>query len=95
MPSAIYKHSLFVVVSGTQTWTASLYFRQEWTDSRLLLNASDTESLARLGNDGVSRLWVPDVYFSNSKEDRKHDITVPNHLIYVNISTGRVLYSQR
>ena len=74
----------------------SFYFRQEWTDPRLIVNASDSNfTTASIGFSDVSRLWLPDVYFSNSKEDRKHDVTVPNQLLYVTINTGRVLYSQR
>ena len=60
-----------------------------------MLNASDMEGVARLVNDDITKIWLPDVYFSNSKVDRKHDVTVPNHLIYVNVSTGHILYSQR
>ncbi|XP_070193801.1 glycine receptor subunit alpha-4-like [Littorina saxatilis] len=77
------------------TWTASFYFRQEWTDPRLILLTADPENRVQLGGDHINRLWLPDTYFSNSKIDRKHDVTVPNHLMYINITSGRVLFSQR
>ena len=49
----------------------------------------------KLDRDDVNKLWVPDMFFSNSKEGRKHKLTVENHLVYINASTGRILYSQR
>ena len=76
-----------------QTWTASFYFRQEWTDPRLILG--ENAGRVKLDGDDVGKLWLPDVFFSNSKEGRKHQLTVENHLVYINASTGRMLYSQR
>ncbi|XP_076469401.1 glycine receptor subunit alpha-2-like [Babylonia areolata] len=76
------------------TWGASFYLRQEWTDERLVLEVGNGNKV-KLDRGHVSKLWLPDLFFPNSKEGRKHVLTVPNHLIYVNTSTGRVLYSQR
>ncbi|KAK7101788.1 glycine receptor subunit alpha-2-like [Littorina saxatilis] len=75
------------------TWTASFYLRQEWVDDRLVIGPG----AGRVKMDGshISEFWVPDVFFSNNKDGRKHHLTVDNHLLYVNGTNGRILYSQR
>ena len=41
-----------------------------------------------------SKVWMPDLFFSNEREGRKHNIIVPN--VYVRISpNGSILYSIR
>ncbi|KAL8617938.1 hypothetical protein ACOMHN_052889 [Nucella lapillus] len=75
------------------TWSASFYLRQEWTDSRLVLD--DAGTLVKLDGEHVAKLWRPDLFFSNNKQGRKHELTVPNHLVYINSSSGHILYSQR
>nr|KAG5697077.1 hypothetical protein BaRGS_001993 [Batillaria attramentaria] len=75
------------------TWTSSFYMRQEWTDPRLIVD--DYNGTVTLGHDQVSSLWLPDVFFSDSKEGRAHVLTVPNKMLRVTAKTGRILYSQR
>lgn len=75
------------------TWTSSFYMRQEWTDPRLALR--DHNESVTLSHRQVTSLWLPDVFFSDSKEGRAHVLTVPNKLLRINVSTGRILYSQR
>ncbi|XP_076469682.1 glycine receptor subunit alpha-4-like [Babylonia areolata] len=84
------------------TWTLSCYIRQEWNDPRLMLPNTTTgggapggRGLVQMGYQEVDRLWLPDIFFSNSQEDRKHLVTVPNHLVYIDPDTGNVIYSQR
>ena len=41
-----------------------------------------------------TKVWMPDTFFSNEKEARRHEIIVPN--VYVRIfPNGEILYSIR
>ncbi|XP_046363555.2 glycine receptor subunit alpha-2-like [Haliotis rufescens] len=73
-------------------FSASFLLRQEWRDPRLKyddLNRSIVISEKRLDS-----LWVPDLYFPNSKRASRHEITTPNVLILLS-PDGTILYSQR
>lgn len=41
------------------------------------------------------KIWMPDTFFQNEKDGRKHEIDTPNVLIRVYNGTGRILYSVR
>ena len=71
--------------------TASFYLRQQWLDPRLSHPAATAILLSQRRKDDI---WVPDLYFSQSKDEQSHDITVPNILIRVH-PDGTILYSQR
>ena len=69
-----------------------VYLRQLWQDSRLtteLFNGSIT-----LNHECISKIWVPDLFISNSKYGLFHDITVPNILLRID-NDGNIIYSQR
>ncbi|XP_046363512.2 glycine receptor subunit alpha-2-like [Haliotis rufescens] len=73
-------------------FSASFFLRQSWRDHRLAyddLNTSVVISEKRLDS-----LWVPDLYFPQSKRESRHDITIPNVMIRLS-PDGSILYSQR
>ncbi|XP_067683376.1 glycine receptor subunit alpha-2-like [Haliotis asinina] len=73
-------------------FSASFFLRQSWRDHRLAydeLNSSIVISEKRLDS-----LWVPDLYFPQSKRESRHDITIPNVMIRLS-PDGSILYSQR
>ena len=41
------------------------------------------------------KIWMPDTFFQNEKDGKKHDIDTPNVLLRVYNSTGKILYSVR
>ncbi|KAL8566171.1 hypothetical protein ACOMHN_041326 [Nucella lapillus] len=53
------------------------------------------QSVVKLRESSVDSVWQPDLFFSNSKEGVRHQLTMPNRLLYVNVSTGRVRSTQR
>ncbi|XP_043925025.1 gamma-aminobutyric acid receptor subunit pi [Protopterus annectens] len=72
-------------------YTATIFLRQRWIDSRLLFDGNKSLSLdGRL----VELLWVPDTFIVDSKKSFLHDITVENRLIRI-FSNGTVLYALR
>ena len=72
--------------------TASFYLRQQWRDPRLASSTSNQTVL--LNHRRVDSIWLPDMYFSQSKNEYSHIVTVPNLLIRVR-PDGTILFSQR
>ncbi|KAJ8297636.1 hypothetical protein KUTeg_024167 [Tegillarca granosa] len=72
-------------------YSVDMYFRQTWEDPRLKFNHPGIVKL-ELDNKMISRVWVPDTYFSNEKEARFHDVTVPNRLLFI-YNNGTVRYN--
>ncbi|XP_018611885.2 gamma-aminobutyric acid receptor subunit pi [Scleropages formosus] len=72
-------------------YTATIFLRQRWTDSRLVFPGNESVSMdGRL----VSLLWIPDTFIPDSKRSFLHDVTVENRLIRI-FSNGTVLYALR
>ncbi|KAG7518778.1 hypothetical protein JOB18_043464 [Solea senegalensis] len=72
-------------------YTATIFLRQRWRDSRLVFPGNESVSLdGRL----VSLLWIPDTFIPDSKRSFLHDVTVENRLIRI-FSNGTVLYALR
>jgi len=82
-----------------QEYSTQFTFREEWYDTRLAYEKLDPK-------DGTTHLppfvilahgqliWMPDTFFQNEKEARKHDIDKPNVLIRI-YPDGKILYSVR
>ncbi|KAI6233929.1 BMA-AVR-14, isoform b [Aphelenchoides fujianensis] len=84
-------------------YSAQFTFREEWWDARLayerfsddntqvppfvVLATSDSADLSR-------QVWMPDTFFQNEKEARRHLIDKPNVLIRI-YPNGQILYSVR
>ncbi|XP_061899720.1 gamma-aminobutyric acid receptor subunit pi-like [Entelurus aequoreus] len=72
-------------------YTATIFLRQRWRDSRLVFPGNESVSVdGRL----VSLLWIPDTFIPDSKRSFLHDVTVENRLIRI-FSNGTVLYALR
>ncbi|XP_032785554.2 glutamate-gated chloride channel [Daphnia magna] len=70
-----------------------LTFREEWLDDRLKFENMQGRMKYLTLND-PSKVWMPDLFFSNEREGHFHNIIVPN--VYVRIfPNGWVLYSIR
>ncbi|KAL8612909.1 hypothetical protein ACOMHN_034986 [Nucella lapillus] len=85
-------NTLGPVVEREMEVTASFYLRQQWQDPRLLFGEVNDTIL--LNHQRLQSLWVPDLFFSQSKREATHDVTVPNVLLRVH-PDGTVLYTQR
>ena len=72
--------------------TASFYLRQQWRDPRLAFDGVNQTIL--LNYRRVDSIWLPDVFFSQSKNEYSHVVTVPNLLIRLH-PDGTILFSQR
>ncbi|XP_008199353.1 glutamate-gated chloride channel isoform X2 [Tribolium castaneum] len=74
-------------------YSVQLTFREQWLDERLKFNDFGGR-LKYLTLTEASRVWMPDLFFSNEKEGHFHNIIMPN--VYIRIFPyGSVLYSIR
>ncbi|XP_074108116.1 glycine receptor alpha 1 isoform X1 [Cotesia typhae] len=95
---AIVRVNLFVRSIATisdikMEYSVQLTFREQWLDERLKFNDYGGR-LKYLTLTESSRVWMPDLFFSNEKEGHFHEIIMPN--VYIRIFPhGSVLYSIR
>lgn len=75
-----------------QEYTIDIFFAQTWYDRRLRFNS--TLKALTLNTNMVSRIWIPDTFFRNSKRADSHWITTPNQLLRI-WNDGKVLYTLR
>ncbi|XP_064601416.1 glycine receptor subunit alpha-2-like [Liolophura sinensis] len=87
-----YVQSLSSINEIHMQYTLDVYFRQSWNDPRLKFN--DTDKPINTGPNYANKLWLPDPYFMNSKEETFHTVTLPNVLLRI-FPNGDVFYSQR
>ncbi|XKL59265.1 hypothetical protein PGB90_000281 [Kerria lacca] len=74
-------------------YSVQLTFREQWMDERLKFDDYDGR-IKYLTLTDASRVWMPDLFFSNEKEGHFHNIIMPN--VYIRIFPyGAVLYSIR
>nr|XP_028571132.1 gamma-aminobutyric acid receptor subunit gamma-4 isoform X3 [Podarcis muralis] len=75
-----------------EEYTIDIFFAQTWYDRRLRFNS--TLKALTLNTNMVSRIWIPDTFFRNSKRADSHWITTPNQLLRI-WNDGKVLYTLR
>ena len=69
------------------------YFRQVWTDKRLVMNVSDKNfEYIQLNIKILERIWFPDTVFYNGKKSYLHTITTPNRFIRI-YKDGKVSFA--
>ncbi|XP_033179249.1 glutamate-gated chloride channel isoform X6 [Bombus vosnesenskii] len=89
----IFLRSISKIDDYNMEYSVQLTFREQWLDERLRF--SDFKGrLKYLTLTDASRVWMPDLFFSNEKEGHFHNIIMPN--VYIRIfPNGFVLYSIR
>uniref|UniRef100_A0A8C8VNY0 Gamma-aminobutyric acid receptor subunit gamma-3 n=1 Tax=Pelusios castaneus TaxID=367368 RepID=A0A8C8VNY0_9SAUR len=88
----IYVNSIGPVSVIQMEYTIDIFFAQTWYDRRLRFNS--TLKVLTLNTNMVSRIWIPDTFFRNSKRADSHWITTPNQLLRI-WNDGKVLYTLR
>ena len=91
-PFGVFRVPHYILRSYLQEYEMDMFLRQRWRDPRLAYtryNHTLTLDFSR-----TVMLWIPDLFFSNEKKARFHEITVPNR--YVRLwPNGELLFSQR
>ncbi|KAF7640293.1 hypothetical protein Mgra_00000121 [Meloidogyne graminicola] len=99
----IYLRSISKIDDVNMECFAQFTFREEWWDPRLAYSRfADDETEVPLfvvlatseQADLTQQIWMPDTFFQNEKEARRHLIDKPNVLIRIH-PNGQILYSVR
>ncbi|XP_057338654.1 glutamate-gated chloride channel isoform X7 [Microplitis mediator] len=89
----IFLRSISKIDDYKMEYSVQLTFREQWLDERLKFNDFGGR-LKYLTLTESTRVWMPDLFFSNEKEGHFHEIIMPN--VYIRIFPhGSVLYSIR
>ncbi|KAL3108039.1 hypothetical protein niasHT_018201 [Heterodera trifolii] len=91
----MYLRSISKVDDVNMEFTMHFTFRQEWTDERLFFLSPSLAYIVLVSSEHSQRIFLPDTFFQNEKDGKKHDVDKPNVFIRVYNGTGRVLYSSR
>eukprot|EP00095_Tigriopus_kingsejongensis_P004102 maker-scaffold1012_size70876-snap-gene-0.10 protein:Tk04102 transcript:maker-scaffold1012_size70876-snap-gene-0.10-mRNA-1 annotation:"gaba-alpha subunit" len=84
------------VLSTGKDFTMTFYFRQFWTDKRLVFPSQSKDSLNKisLGTDFSQEIWLPDSFFVNEISGRHHNVPHKNDFLRI-MSEGEILRSIR
>lgn len=90
----IYLRTISRIDDVKMEYSVQVTFREQWNDERLRYYDETKGRLKYLTLTDPTKVWMPDTFFRNEKEARKHEIIVPN--VYVRIfPNGEILYSIR
>ncbi|CAF3209988.1 unnamed protein product [Rotaria socialis] len=92
----IYIRSMGAVSELDMEYSFDCFFRQRWTDTRLVFNTTEVMNYKSLpvSIKMFAKIWKPDTYFYNGRRSYLH--SVPNINRFFRIATnGAILYSQR
>ncbi|KAL3125308.1 hypothetical protein niasHT_000061 [Heterodera trifolii] len=99
----IYLRSISKIDDVNMEYSAQFTFREEWWDPRLAYgrfadDETEVPAFVVLATseqaDLTQQIWMPDTFFQNEKEARRHLIDKPNVLIRIH-PDGQILYSVR
>ncbi|KAK1136152.1 hypothetical protein K0M31_000719 [Melipona bicolor] len=66
-----------------QTYVADIFLAQSWRDSRLRLPENMSEEYRILDVDWLHNIWRPDCFFKNAKKVTFHEMSIPNHYLWL------------
>jgi len=90
----IYLRTISRIDDVKMEYSVQVTFREQWNDERLRYFDDTHGHLKYLTLTDPTKVWMPDTFFRNEKEARRHEIIVPN--VYVRIfPNGEILYSIR
>ena len=74
----------------------TFFFRQYWTDPRLAWagesNRTRSDGFNKIHSSYAERIWVPDLFFVDEKEAKRHEILRRNALLEIK-PNGEIFYS--
>ncbi|XP_043230939.1 glycine receptor subunit alpha-2-like [Amphibalanus amphitrite] len=86
-PTTVYFHvtviSLDSINEESMTYVADVFLAQSWRDHRLRLPENMTEEYRILDVNWLLNIWRPDCIFKNAKKVTFHEMSVPNHYLWL------------
>ena len=89
----LYVRSISRIDDVIMEYSVQITFREKWKDDRLVYDDLGGQ-IRYLTLTDQSKVWKPDLFFSNEKEGHFHDIIMPNVLLRI-FPDGGILYSIR
>jgi hypothetical protein len=72
-----------VLNTTSQTFVADIFLAQSWRDSRLRLPEYMSEDYRILDVEWLHNIWRPDCFFKNAKKVTFHEMSIPNHYLWL------------
>lgn len=66
-----------------QTYVTDIFLAQSWRDPRLRLPENMSEEYRILDVDWLHSIWRPDCFFKNAKKVTFHEMSIPNHYLWL------------
>lgn len=86
-PTVVYFHvtvlSLDSVNEESMTYVTDIFMAQTWRDPRLRLPSNMSEEYRILDVDWLRNMWRPDSFFKNAKKVTFHEMSIPNHYLWL------------
>ncbi|UJR30765.1 hypothetical protein I4U23_018285 [Adineta vaga] len=92
----IYVRSMGGISELDMEYSFDCFFRQRWTDKRLIYNQTSVMNYTSLpvSFQMFSKIWKPDTYFYNGRRSYIHSVPHVNRFFRI-ANDGTILYSQR
>nr|AAL76078.1 histamine-gated chloride channel subunit [Drosophila melanogaster] len=86
-PTVVYLHvtvlSLDSINEESMTYVTDIFLAQSWRDPRPRLPENMSEQYRILDVDWLHSIWRADCFFKNAKKVTFHEMSIPNHYIWV------------
>ncbi|KAJ9581097.1 hypothetical protein L9F63_023718, partial [Diploptera punctata] len=86
-PTIVYFHvtvlSIDSINEESMTYVADIFLAQSWRDPRLRLPEYMSEEYRILDVDWLRDIWRPDCFFKNAKKVTFHEMSIPNHYLWL------------
>lgn len=66
-----------------QTYVTDIFLAQSWRDPRLRLPENMSEEYRILDVEWLHNIWRPDCFFKNAKKVTFHEMSIPNHYLWL------------
>ncbi|XP_055923097.1 glycine receptor subunit alpha-2 isoform X2 [Eupeodes corollae] len=86
-PTVVYFHvtvlSLDSINEESMTYVTDIFLAQSWRDPRLRLPENMSDEYRILDVDWLHSIWRPDCFFKNAKKVTFHEMSIPNHYLWL------------
>lgn len=86
-PTVVYFHvtvlSIDSINEESMTYVTDIFLAQSWRDPRLRLPENMSEEYRILDVEWLHSIWRPDCFFKNAKKVTFHEMTIPNHYLWL------------
>ncbi|XP_063219738.1 glycine receptor subunit alpha-3-like isoform X2 [Bacillus rossius redtenbacheri] len=86
-PTTVYFHvtvlSLDSINEESMTYVADIFLAQSWRDPRLRLPEYMSQDYRILDVEWLHNIWRPDCFFKNAKKVTFHEMSIPNHYLWL------------